>query len=207
MTREPYRVAGDIRLSLHIISDNYEAALDSALPRDENDAKGRRSEPPTPVSAHILDVRAEAKKDLTYFCMFILNEVNARVDDYGRRHGTISTRVDVGSIEEMCGFIDIWALAMAEQYPDDADECRHDIERHGNRLRDIVTGAFTRRFQIPNGRCPEMVWKDEELVRCNGTLVAVMRQGDALLPKAITCDFGHEWAPREWMTLGKRLIA
>ena len=43
---------------------------------------------------------------------------------------------------------------------------------------------------------------------CGGTLVAVIRDTDELLPTTITCDrCGQAWPPESWMTLGRRLRA
>jgi hypothetical protein len=45
-------------------------------------------------------------------------------------------------------------------------------------------------------------------VRCTGNLIAVMRQGDVLLPRFVGCDLHpeHQWVPSEWAGLGKRLL-
>lgn len=197
---EPYAVAGHIRASLHGITDRYDEALSGTPPRDDSDAHTRRAEAPPPVSPHILDVRAETHHDLRFYALFVLEQVNG---------GSIATRVDGNSVTSLARFLDVWALALAEQHPADAEEARRDLGRHARALAAICNGDYTRRFAIPGGRCPEMVWRGEEMVRCSGTLVAVMRQGDILLPRFVGCDreAGHQWAPSEWLGLGRMLTA
>jgi hypothetical protein len=117
----PYATAGHIRAALLGIRDNYEAALAGTAPRDDSDARPARAEAPPPVSPHILDVRAAVHHDLAVFALFIFEQVN---------HGTITTRVDGHSVEALCRFIDTWAQALAEQHPDDAEQCRRDMAHH-----------------------------------------------------------------------------
>ena len=46
-------------------------------------------------------------------------------------------------------------------------------------------------------------------VDCVGTLVAVLRRSDDLLPSAVTCnaEVTHVWESHEWMALGRRIHA
>jgi hypothetical protein len=196
---DPYTTAGHIRAALAAIRDNYDAALYGTAPRDESDAHPRRAQAPPPVSPHILDVRREAHHDLAYFALFILEQVN---------QGTITTRVDAHDIDALCRFIDTWALALAEQHPDDADQCRRDMAHHAGALRRIVAGEYTSRMVIAD-HCPNIVWAGELMVRCTGTLIAYVQHGDAPLPPGVRCTTHpeHEWAPHEWPALGRRISA
>ena len=200
--REPYQVAGAIRASLRLIADNYDEALTGTAPRDDSDAKPKRMEAPVPVSAHILDVRRDTVHDLAFYALFILEQVN---------DGTISGHVDGGNVAALCRFVDTWAQHLAEQHPADAGQCERDMGKHGRRLQAIVKGEYTKRFRLPHGldRCPQLEWRDEEMVRCTGTLQAFFKQSDDQLPPYVGCEANaeHKWAPHEWISLGRKLIA
>ena len=197
---EPYQVAGHIRAALHGITDRYDDALGGTPPKDESDARPKRAEAPVPVSPHILDVRAETHHDLRYFALFILEQVN---------HGTITTRVDAGDVHALARFIDTWALALAEQHPDDADDARRDLAKDARNLAAIANGDVTHRFKLPGHRCPELVWVGDQLVPCTGVLQALFKQSDDRLPPSVYCVAHpeHQWAPSEWLGLGRRLSA
>lgn len=71
-------------------------------------------------------------------------------------------------------------------------------------LRDLVHSAYpvaypsgTRFFDV----APCLV------VGCTGTIRAVVRRVDSLLPSALVCseDDGHTWPASEWLTLGRQL--
>lgn len=196
---DPYRTAGQIRASLAAIRDNYEPALNGTVPRDDSDAPRIRAQSPPPISPHILDVRAAAHHDLVFFARFILEQVNG---------GTITTRVDAHDIHKLCRFIDTWAQALAEQLPDDAEQCRTDMAHHAEALRRLVNGDYTSRMVIAK-TCPVPVWQGEAMVRCTGSLVAYVQHGDAPLPPGVRCDVNpqHQWAPHEWPALGRRISA
>jgi alkanesulfonate monooxygenase SsuD/methylene tetrahydromethanopterin reductase-like flavin-dependent oxidoreductase (luciferase family) len=44
---------------------------------------------------------------------------------------------------------------------------------------------------------------------CPGTIRAVLRRADSLLPSALACseDDGHTWPPHQWRTIGRQLQA
>lgn len=44
-------------------------------------------------------------------------------------------------------------------------------------------------------------------VDCTGTLIAILRPSDDLLPSSVSCDTeaAHQWPPREWIALGRRI--
>ena len=201
-TRDPYHVAGHIRRDLWRIRDHYEAALTPAKGVDESGltSHGQAGEP-VPTTA--LDARHEARRDLAYWARFILDEVNG---------GTITTTpVEAASIHALVEFIDRWALALAEQMPDDADNLRTEASKHARRLEALAQGRRAKRIQV--GRCPEqhLVTGDdglETLTPCTGDLWAVLRHDDdGLLPSDVTCDNDreHTWTPWQWRDLGRRI--
>lgn len=59
---------------------------------------------------------------------------------------------------------------------------------------------------IEIGRCPE---EDEDRLPCYGTIRALIRDEDSLLPKACVCNanLDHVWTADQWHALGRRLHA
>ena len=205
MTEEdPYRVAGDIRRHLRAITDFYDAALTPARQADESGALHHGASAGEPVPAHALDVRREAHSDLTYWVRFVLDEVN---------DGTITTRVNAADITALATFLDRWALALAEQLPDDADNLRNEAQHHATALRTLVVGGAARRIKVTT--CPEQILtRDtngmEVLTPCGGTLFAVLLERDnGMLPAQVTCDREetHTWEPSRWRDLGRKVGA
>jgi hypothetical protein len=201
-TRDPYDVAGSIRRNLTQIVDNYDDALLNAKgAANEIRVFGGGCEP---VSVHALDVRAAAHKDLAYWVRFALDELNG---------GTLTAQTVKGAaVPDLAAFLTTWALALAEQLPDDADNLERDTGRHGSNLHALAKGWTERKMQIP-GRCPVQILTVspelvEELVPCTGTLWAVMREKDnGLLPRVVRCDQedAHQWEPHDWRDLGRAL--
>lgn len=117
-----------------------------------------------------------------------------------------------------------WSLMIAEErgftLPEDTDEALAEfiatsadwLSAHqcageaADELRELVTVAHpiayptgTRVFDV--APCPNE--------GCGGTLKAVLRRTDALLPSSVVCseDQGHEWPASQWLTLGRYLRA
>ena len=216
MTYDPYITAGHIRAALHRIRDNYDAAGDPPKHADDSDPrKGDPARPPT--NLHAIDVRRDTHVDLAFWVRFILDTVNATTDpETGLLVGTIRTKVDGSDIHALAAFIDTWALALAEQAPEDALNCRTDMGGHARRLRDVAHGVRVRRATV--GPCPEIILTLEAdgreiLTRCEGTIVSTLRERDpddeedGLLPQAVTCtlDRSHTWTPWQWVDVGRRI--
>jgi hypothetical protein len=187
-------VAHDIRAALIGIRNVWPAVINASKAGSSDRVTGSPAIAQA-VSAHILDVRIEVQHDLRFYTMLILDQVNK---------GTISAKVNALDIDDMGKFIDTWALHFCEQMPDDAEDCRRDLQGQAKRLLELVRGDQTHRYQI--GRCPE-IGLDEAQTRCPGELWATMRASEELLPKHIQCDRDndHEWLPYQWHSLGKRL--
>lgn len=158
MSRDPWQTAGDIRVALIGIRNVWPAVINASRSGNSDRVSGSAAIPAA-VAAHILDVRIEAQKDLRFYTMLILNEING---------GGISTKVDVLDIDSMGIFIDTWALHLCEQMPDDSEDCRRDLQKQATRLLEMVRGDQTHRYQI--GRCPELTL-DEAQTRCTGELL------------------------------------
>lgn len=199
---DAYKVAGDIRRNLHTIRDYYEAALRGSRGADENAAL-QGADAGEPLNLHAVDTRRATHTDLSYWVRFILDNVN---------DGKITNRMRADGIPELSAFVDTWALALAEQLPDDAVNCANDTSRHGRALEGLAKGWASKRILIP-GRCPELLFVVsaqgiEELVPCEGELWSVFREEDnGLLPRSVQCDAdkSHEWEPHDWTALGRRI--
>lgn len=196
------RIIADIRRALKDIGDYYEPVLTS--PR-QTDASGiRAGSSGEPVNINALDTRAETYNDLHFWCRFILDEIN---------EGTIRTVVRP-AVPDMIAFISRWVVQIVDQFPDDADNLRREMGRHAHHLEMLSRGWTVRRIEV--GRCPEqrlvvVPGNDglpvETFVPCTGTLWALLRSQDVLLPKKVGCDLEdeHQWAPWQWPALGRRI--
>lgn len=87
-----------------------------------------------------------------------------------------------------------WLAARPGSLPADASEELRDLVRDAH---PIAYPSGTRIFDV--AACPTE--------GCPGTLRAVLRRSDALLPAAIVCgvDAAHTWTADRWMTLGRQI--
>ena len=205
MKPEPYVIAGKIRAAVRTILDHYDDAGDPPKITDDSDPRGGdQARPPTDV--HAIDCRADTIRHISFWVQFILDEIN---------DGKIETKVRGSDLVDMTRFVDRWALALAEQRPDDAsghkEACREELERDARRLRAVAHGTRTRSIEV--GPCPEVILDEqaETFRRCEGTIVASLTDrdpdSDGLLPKHLTCDADstHTWSPWQWHDVGKRI--
>jgi hypothetical protein len=195
-----YELVGSIRRDLQRIADNYDEALDPVRHATGSPVKGSK-EPPLPVSAHILDVRAEAHRDLMFWARFLLDEVrDVNGDAITYRHGT-------DAIADLVAFVTVWVEWLVTNMPDDADNLATEAAQHARALRAVVEEIGARRFPI--GACIEHGTSDMgERIPCPGQMRAVLRKTDDLLPSEITCslDAEHAWPASEWLRLGRRIL-
>lgn len=204
---DPYIVAGHIRRSLRVILDLYDEAADPPKIVDDSEARGGQPDRP-PTDVHAIDVRADTMRHVTFWVRFILDVV---------QDGEIKTKVNGHDLPQMIRFIDTWALALAEQHPNDAsghkEACREELTSDARRLKAIVHGTRTRSIEV--GPCPEVILDDEAETfrRCDGTVVANLterdpdNEEDGLLPQHLTCtvDRTHTWQPWQWADIGNRI--
>lgn len=196
------RVIEDIGLALDRIERYYSTALDGPADSDDSDVRAGSSSG-EPVNLAVVDVRADTWKDMHFWCRFILDEVN---------HGTIGTIVRP-ELPDMLTFIRRWTTALVDQWPDDADNLRTEAQRHGAHLEAFARGWTVKRIEV--GRCPEQriavtnspVGPVETFEPCTGTLWAMLRSQDTMLPKVVICDAedDHQWQPWQWAALGRRI--
>lgn len=198
------RVIEDIGKALDRVERYYEDALDG--PKGDADDSGVRSGSSAgePINLHIVDVRKESWDDVHYWCRFILDEVN---------QGSIQTIVRP-ELPEMLAFIRRWSTAIVDQFPDDAENLRREMQRHGAHLEGAARGWTVKRIEV--GRCPEQRIVHvtgiggepvEQFTPCMGTLWAMLRSQDTMLPKVVICDCEseHQWQPWQWAALGRRI--
>lgn len=207
---EPYEIAGHIRRACRGILEHYDEAADPPKIADDSDPRGGDLARP-PTDLHAIDVRRTTQRHVTFWVRFILDVV---------QDGTITTKVDGHDLPQMLRFIDTWALALAEQHPDDAsghkEACREELAADARRLKSVAHGTRTRAIEV--GPCPEVVMTEdtpgvEALTRCDGTVVARLTErdpdseDDGLLPQHLTCtiDGTHTWQPWQWADIGKRI--
>lgn len=214
---DPYVTAGKIRRALRDITEHYDAAGNPPKITDDSEKRGGdQARPPTDV--HAIDCRADTIRHVSFWAQFILDEINQEWDSRTEAWvGTITTKVRGSNLQEMVTFVDRWALALAEQRPDDAsghrEACREELTRDARRLKAVAHGTRTRSIEV--GPCPEVVIDDdtETFKRCEGTVIANLTErdpdsdDDGLLPQHLTCslDGTHTWQPWQWADIGKRI--
>lgn len=189
---DPFTLAGAIRRALRDITDHYDMALipprmtgSLKLPTTPTPPDVRKIKParkvfehsPAPVSLAVLDARRETHMDLAHYTRVVLNEVN---------DGTIATRVNGESPRDLARFLDVWALHLAEQLPDEAVVAERDLDGHARRLRAFALP--NRRDWVKLGRCPFVV----EGVFCRGEVRGYGEEGQA------TCTGCEQYGPTEW---------
>jgi hypothetical protein len=159
-----YELVGSIRRDLQRIADNYDEALDPVRRAAGSPVKGSK-EPPLPVSAHILDVRADAHRDLMFWARFLLDEVRD-VNGDPLQHGP--TSVEVG---ELVPFVSRWVDWLLREMPDDGENLATEASKHARALSGIVLGPKVREW-VSLGDCPLTVARDGESVPCEAPLRA-----------------------------------
>lgn len=109
------------------------------------------------------------------------------------------------TVPAMAGFVAAHVDWLAQQ--DYVDETARTIDET---TREARAAAFPRKAsRIVIGPCVAD--------RCDGTLIAVLREDADLLPSIIRCNAErpddveewqpHEWAPSQWMNLGRQIVA
>lgn len=186
-----------------------------------------------PVSAHVLSVRRETAECLASWARLVAEERDLRpvtgcpsprrVRVFGPmprngwpvicgcQHGDGLRTVrdahplDADDAHAVAGFLITHAEWLAEHEAGSA--AVDEVKTWAQRCLDIVERNRVRRYRI--GPCPEQT-EDEDgspLGPCPGTLYALLREDDKVLPRAVVCDGPqlHTWDPWQWRALGKRL--
>lgn len=197
------RIIEDIGRAMDRMERYYDAALSGPSVSDESGIRAG-SAAGEPVSLHVVDIRNDAWKDAHFWCRFILDDVN---------QGSIQTIVRP-ELPDMLAFIRRWTTAIVDQWPDDANNLRREMQRHGAHLEAAARGWTVKRIEV--GRCPEQRIElvtgiggvqVEQFTPCTGTLWAMLRSQDTMLPEVVICDCEseHQWQPWQWPALGRRI--
>lgn len=182
------------RRDLHRLPE-LDAALTVALTR------GRRPSQSGPVGGThtvdlVLDERVMDHRD------FLRERLAAMVAFVAEERGfTGPTRWDVGSVCAWLARSHDWSCAsqMAATYV-------LQLDRLTRRAHALAYPNGTRVY--PVGPCTGHTTSTEgERVPCTGTLHAIIRDTESLLPSQLACDApeSHTFAPHEWMGLGRTL--
>jgi hypothetical protein len=141
-------LAGQIRRDLWAIKDTFDEALQPAR-RATSSHVTTTKEPPLPIAAHVLDVRADTRRDLIYWTGFIIDNVRDINGDQ-LQHTPRSLDVDA-----LVPFIATWVDWLITNTPDDADNLASEATKHARELKGITDPA--RRDWLPIGECPVTV--------------------------------------------------
>lgn len=146
-----------------------------------------------PVPTHILSVRRETAECLASWARLVAEERD------------LHTGLDAGDAHSVAGFLITHAEWLAEH---EAGEAAVDeVRSWAGRCIDITERNQVRRYRI--GPCPERTEDEDgaDLGPCPGTLYALIRAADTMLPKYVVCDGPqlHTWDPWQWKALGKAL--
>jgi hypothetical protein len=168
-------LAGDIRKHLYTIADHYDEALEpprrpqTKMPTETSDGKIRYATKvmrvsPAPISLDVLDARRDALLDIHFWARFVMGEVT---DIHGN---PLRCWVDGTNMRGMCQFVATWADRLADDHPDEAQDCLEEVAKHAGKLKGY---AFPdRRDWTKIGKCPVMVDTDEGPAACGATVRA-----------------------------------
>jgi hypothetical protein len=177
----------DVRLTGHLtdtlanIARWYPPTADPPRTLQSQTRTAYGSRPPLPAA--VLSLRRQTVDTLTSWALLVCEERDLR----GPAHA--------GDVAALTSFLAAHAEWLAGF---DGDYAAHELGHIAYRLEQVVrqtTPARVKRI----APCPE---KD-----CTGTLEAVVRKEDDLLPSHVYCsaDRAHTWAPEEWRALRRRL--
>lgn len=180
--------------ALDTIVDHWHGAHHPPMPAGHT---GRRTPPRSkpPIDPSLLSDLDAAWRDLRSWSQLVMEE----------RDLTLGPRGNEGP--DLALFLARHADWLSRH--EAAEDARAELSRHARRIEATAKGRRTRRLTI--GSCPEHLIVEEyttpSIVRCTGTLLAVVHDEDDLLPAVVRCDTDreHTWAPGEWQALGRRL--
>ena len=197
---DAHDLAGQIRRDLYGIVDNYDEALEPARRANGSQVKATR-EPPLPIGAHVLDVRAEAHRDLMYWTRFLLDEVKD-VNGDPIQHGPLTIEPAA-----LVPFIATWVDWLITNAPDDADNLAAEAAKHSRELRQLA--APQRPEWVSLGACPLDVDSPDGPTPCGGQ-VRAMPGEDGQMAEATCRGCGVNavvtWWERVLMPEASRLV-
>jgi hypothetical protein len=177
----------DVRLTGHLtdalanIARWYPPTADPPRTLQSQTRTAYGSRPPLPAA--VLSLRRQTVDTLTSWALLVCEERDLRGP------------AKPGDVAALTSFLAAHAEWLAGF---DGDYAAHELGGIAYRLEQVVrqtTPARVKRI----GPCPER--------ECGGTLEAIVRKDDDLLPSSVFCsaDQAHTWRPGEWEALGKRL--
>lgn len=181
--------AGRIRKAAYGIQDAYDDALEPARRTIESHALCSLVNPPLPISAVILDARADACETLDRWYIHI------------RTARRLNVGIERWDVPTLTRFLVIHCEFLGESV--DGARAAHELEMSSDALKEIAQGNAPRKFKV--GRCPGMT----NGLQCPGSVRATVRSDDDLLPSELACDAvpRHVWPAGEWRVLERRLHA
>jgi hypothetical protein len=152
-------LAGQIRRNLYAIMDLYDEALEPVRRAPDSTVKSPSKEPPAPISAHILQIRGDARTDLVNWAGFILDEIR---DINGN---PMTNRLVAATPKALVPFIATWVDHIIREFPADGDLIATKVAEHVKALLDIsglaiVNGEIVVRAPrdwMAIGNCPVTV--------------------------------------------------
>jgi len=168
-----------LRKDLFMIVLLWDDLLD--LPRILAGHHGTRNEAPLPIPVDVLSLRREAGEQLASWAHLVYDERG------------LHTRLDLMNIIGVCRFLTTHAQFLTGHVA--AHDACDEIGAIATKVEEFVRQTRPRRFVV--GMCPD----------CEGALVVILRNSDALLPSEVRCSLNsaHAYTPWEWTRLGERL--
>lgn len=166
MVTDNYELVGSIRRNLADIAANYDEALDPVRRAAGSFVTGSR-EKPMPVAEHVLELRDEVRRDMTYWARFILDEAK------GADGGPLQRGPESVEVVDLVPFVAHWVDWLLTERPDDAENLATEAKSHADSLRAIVFPIG--RDWMPLGECPVTVARDGNPEPCGGQVRAYDR--------------------------------
>jgi hypothetical protein len=176
----------DVRLTGHLtdtlanIARWYPPTADPPRTLQSQTRTAYGSRPPLPAA--VLSLRRQTVDTLTSWALLVCEERDLKGPTYP----------DVQALTSFLAAHAGWLAAF------DGDYAAHELGGIAYQLEQTVRQSFPSRVRNI-GPCPEP--------ECSGTLEAIVRKDEDLLPSSVFCvvDRAHSWRPGEWEALGKRL--
>jgi len=175
--------ASRIRNALETIRRDYDDTLEPVRRGQESHALSSLVNPPLPIPAGVLDIRAKAHERLAWWALQVIRG----------RHLHRLVAVDVHALTAFLLVHVDWLSA----YP----RALADLESSADKLGEIAAQNAPRHQDV--GPCPGTTNGKP----CMGMVTATVYRDDDLLPSNLTCSGtpSHSWPSGEWKTLSRRL--
>lgn len=176
------RTTSQLADTLHAIGRWYPGTADPPRTAASTIRSTPGSKPPIP--ADVLSLRRETVDTLTSWALLVAEERDLHPD------------IDTADVPALVSFLSTHAAWLAGHVA--GLDALAELSRVACSLEEVVRQSRPAKVRV--GACPEP--------ECEGTLTAVVRRSDTLLPSVVRCDSGkrdHSWSPHDWPALGRRL--